>query len=243
MRDADLQALIDTVDVLRLLALRGRQEVREFTRWLVVFGVYMCVNVVVHVLWGRPYWFESLFPAFWLATVPVAGFLLPSLVWPAAAGLTYGAYTWSRSGVITVGVSVLAIALGLIAIYGYGVWTGRYRPARPLKLSIAPKVGWSWSVVMGGMALLQAVLRRHGGLDAGDYAALWGYAAGLGLFISGIMAPGFFVLGVVGIWGIPLLSLWTPQGAYLMHGGLGLLMALYALWLRRTGDHGHSHRP
>ncbi|MCS7312830.1 MAG: hypothetical protein NZ742_07960, partial [Acidobacteria bacterium] len=55
---------------------------------------------------------------------------------------------------------------------------------------------------------------------------------GLGLFISGIMAPGFFALGVVGIFGVPLVSLWTPQGAYLMHGGLGLLMALYAGWLR-----------
>lgn len=240
MKDADLRTLLDTVDVLRLLALRGRQEVREFAWWMVVFGGYMAVNVAVHILWGRPYWFELSFVAFWLATVPVAGFILPSFVWPVAAGLTYGVYAWSRSGVITVGACVLAISLGLMTLYGYGIRTGRYRPARLLKLSIAPKVGWSWGVVMGGMAILQEVLRRHSGLDAGDHVALWGYAAGLGLFISGILAPGFFVLGVVGIFGIPLLSLWTLRGAYLMHGGLGLLMALYALWLRQTGDYGFS---
>jgi hypothetical protein len=51
--------------------------------------------------------------------------------------------------------------------------------------------------------------------------------------MSGILAPGFFVLGVAGVFGVPLVSLWTPQGAYLMEGSLGLGMALYALWLRR----------
>lgn len=233
MKDADLRTLLDTVDVLRLLALRGRQELQEFAWWLVIFGLYTTVNVTAHVLWGRAYWAESLFIALWLATAPVAGFILPLLVWLAAAGLTYEVYVWTRSGILALGTLLGTIVLGIGLLYGYGTRTGRYRPAQPLKLSIAPKVGWSWGVIMGGMALLQEVLERHGGLETGDYVALWGYAIGLGLFVSGILVPGFFVLGIVGIFGIPLVSLWTVRGAYLMYGGLALLMALYAWRLRR----------
>jgi len=77
MKDADLQALLETVDVLRVLAIRGRQELREFTWWWIVFGLYQAGNVWADVLAGRAFWVESLFAAFWLATVPVAGFLGP----------------------------------------------------------------------------------------------------------------------------------------------------------------------
>ncbi len=142
MKNADLRALLDTVDVLRLLTLQGRQEMREFAWWMVVFGLYPAVNVAADVLVGRPFWAESVFLAFWLATIPVAGWLLPSIVWPAAAGLAYGVYVGTRSAGPAVGAVILAITLGLMLLYGYGVRTGRYRPNRPLKLSIGTKVGW-----------------------------------------------------------------------------------------------------
>ncbi|MDW7985368.1 MAG: hypothetical protein RMK16_11925, partial [Acidobacteriota bacterium] len=170
-RDADLQVLLDTVDVLRLLTLRGRQEMRELTWWLVVFGLYPAVNIAADVFGGRSFWVETLFGAFWLATVPVAGWGLASATWAIAAGLTYGAYTIVRNLLGFIGILIAVIALGIFVVHFAAVRTGRYRSAQPFKLSIAPKVGWSWGVIMGGMALLQGVLRYYGNLDAGGYAA------------------------------------------------------------------------
>jgi len=232
-RDIDLRTLVDTVDVLRLLTLRGRRELREFTTYMVVFGLYPAVNIAAHLGLGRAFWLESLLVAFWVVTLPVAGVVLPSVVWAAVVGLTYGTYVGTQSGIATLLVLVAGIFGGMSLLYGYAHWKGRYRPARPWRLSVAPKVGWAWGVVMGGMGLLQGVLERHHGLTGADSVVLWGYAMGVGLFISGIMAPGFFYLGLLGIFGVPLLSLWTVRGAYGLHGLMGLLMALYALWLRR----------
>ena len=58
---------------------------------------------------------------------------------------------------------------------------------------------------------------------------MWGYALGIALFITGIIAPYFFIIGAVAAFGIPLMCMVSLEAGMSLYGFLALLMALYGL--------------
>ena len=221
-----LQELLETVDVLRVIAMKGRSEARPFAVYMVAFGLYAAFNIFSDLLTGRAFWGPTLYIAFFGATAPIVG-LLPSLIlWGIAGALAGAVGLAARSMGWTLAAILLTAAGGIIAAYGIALRRGRLEGMPPLRTALAPKIGWAWGVIMGGMAVLTAGLGQAP-LPPGAITALWGYAIGIGLFISGVMFPFFFPLGLIGIFGVPLLALVAgrPDLAYGMVGILSLAMA------------------
>ncbi len=64
----ELQQLLETVDVLRLLTARGQQEMRHVAPYLIGWGLYGVLNHVLQLVLHRAFWAEGIFLAFAIAT-------------------------------------------------------------------------------------------------------------------------------------------------------------------------------
>ncbi len=230
----ELHELLETVDVLRLLAQRGRQEVRGFSWYMVVWGLYAALNLLAELLLNLSLWIPLLFVAFFFSTLPVAGVLSSFGIWLAVALLSYATYALSHQWVLTLAVVVLGATLGYILAYRIGIQRQRYRPL-PLKVALAPRIGWAWGMVMAGMSivfwnLIQWVPSHHIGAVS---LILWGYALGVGLFLSGLMHPGFFWLGLAALFGIPIATAISPEAGSWAYVLIALAMAVFGGYLYR----------
>jgi len=225
-----LQELLETVDVLRVIAMKGRSEVRHFAFYMVAFGLYTAFNIFSDLLIGRAFWVPTLYLAFFGATAPIAGPLPALILWGIAGAL---AWVVARAVPFTgwiLAAILLTAAGGIIATYGIALRRGRLEGMPPLRTALAPKVGWAWGVIIGGMAMLATGL-GPASLPSGAITALWGYAIGIALFVSGILLPLFFPLGVLSAFGVPFLALFAgrPDLAFALEGALGLVMAAAGL--------------
>lgn len=226
MDEKALQELLETVDVLRVIAMKGRSEIRHFAFYMVAFGLYAAFNIFSDLLIGRAFWAPTLYLAFFGATAPIAGPLPALILWSVAGALAGAAALAAHSIGWILAAILLTAAGGIIAAYAIASRHGRLEGMPPLRTALAPKIGWAWGVIMGGMAVLAAGLGQAP-LPPGAITALWGYAIGIGLFISGVLIPFFFPLGALSAFGIPFLALFAgrPDLAYALEGGLGLAMA------------------
>jgi hypothetical protein len=228
--DQAIQELLNTVDILRLIAMKGQSEARHFAHYMIAFGLYSAFNIFAELLFGRSFWAPTLYVAFWGATAPLAGILPAGLVWAIAGILAAVIWTLTRSPDWTLGAVLLTAAGGIGAVYTVAARRGRLAGMPPLRVAIAPKIGWAWGILMGGMAVLIAGL-SPASLPAGAATALWGYAIGIGLFLSGVLVPLFFPLGLLCAFGVPLLALFAgrPDLAFALEGLMGLAMAVLGL--------------
>jgi hypothetical protein len=105
--DQAIQELLDTVDILRLIAMKGRSEARHFAHYMIAFGLYSAFNIFAELLFGRSFWAPTLYVAFWGATAPLAGILPAGLVWAIAGILAAVIWTLTRSPDWTLGAVLL----------------------------------------------------------------------------------------------------------------------------------------
>ncbi len=236
-RSTDLQSLLETIDVLKLIALKGQKEVREFSRYMMVWGSYAFLTVFTSAILGLNIWLPLLYPAFFLTTAPVAGWGISLIAWIIAGLIVLGVWNLTHIGWLLILVIVLTATLNYIFLYRNAVKKGQVKPI-PFKVMVGPKIGWSWGILMGGMGLVFVTLIQHLPASTPWYflsMTLWGYALGVGLFISGILAPGFFWIGTLGIFGIPLAtSLNTTFGVYLYLVVAALMVGYSAHLYRRA---------
>lgn len=236
-RERQLQELLETVDILKLIAMKGSGEVKAFARYMVVWGLYAAVNIALELLFDLSLWYPLLYLAFFTTTVPVAGWGASALAWLLAAAFSYGVFALTHLGWLTVLAIGLSAALSYGFLYNLGVRKRRYRPF-PLKLSVAPKIGWSWGVLMAGMAIVFFSILKFIPPDQTGRVSiiLWGYALGVGLFISGAIAPGFFLLGILTIFGVPLAASISPTLGVWAYFLAALAMAGYGGFLLKRSD-------
>ncbi len=233
----ELEKLLETVDVLELVTQQGRRELRGFAWYMLLWGLFVAVNLGAELLLHRSLWVWLLYPTFFATTLPVAGFLWSLGVWLVAAAVSLGVAHLTHQVLPVLAAIVLTAALAYLVLYSYGIRTGRYRPL-PLKIALAPRVGWSWGMVMGGMAvvfwsLAQFLPSAHLGTVS---QILWGYAVGVGLLLSGVLHPVFFWIGVLAIFGIPLASAVNPVLGLWAFTLVALVMAGLGLYFWRTGE-------
>ncbi len=231
-----LEEVLETLDLLKLVAMKGQKEIREFSRYMMIWGTYAFLATFTGAILGLNIWLPLLYPAFFLTTAPVAGWGISLLTWVLAGLMVWGLWTLTHLGWLLILAIVLTATLSYFYLYGRAVKKGRVKPI-PFKVMVGPKIGWSWGILMGGMGLVFVTLIQH--LPAStpwDFLSmtLWGYAVGVGLFISGIMAPGFFWIGILGIFGIPLAtSVNTTLGVW-VYLAVAAAMVGYSFYLYRS---------
>lgn len=236
MKEKEIKELLDTIDILKYIAEMGKEEVRRFSHYMIVWGLYGFINVIITLL-TKAYtlWFYTLPLAFFFSTIPVSGFFISLLIW---GTLTF---LWWLAILYKIQLFVISLLIGLTASLGYwlsyyiGIKRGKYKPYR-LKIRIIPKIGWLWGFIMFGTLYIYFLLIKILGPEIiGKMTTiLFAYATGIGLFASGIIIPFFFILGILEALGVPILYYLNPYLGYSVHGIVGLLMAIYGIYITRN---------
>ena len=229
MKEREIQELLDTIDVLKILLKKGADERRGFGWYMVVWGFYGFINIVVAMVFGKLLWTPLIFPALWLTTIPVAGWFLSTVCWGIFAGIVFGlAFFAHVNAWVLFSLVVVGAVFNYIFLYTQAFHKGRIKHLP--KPEITPKIGMFWGLVMASMVILQQLVLGKTGYYGGDLIyGMWGYALGIALFITGIIAPYFFIIGAVAAFGIPLMCMVSLEAGMSFYGFLALLMALYGL--------------
>ena len=225
----DPKEMLETLSGLKLFALRNPAERKHFAGYMTSFGLYIGFNVLCDIFLHKNLWFPTIFIAFFLATLQVTGWIFGLITWSLIGAFCYFLTKFFYG--IPVRLAIFALIFtGIFITYWYGEKKGTLKGLLPLKMSLSGKVGMSWGVIMGGMHVVFLALQKEG-FSQHIATLLYGYATGVGLFISGIIAEGYFLLGIVGILGIPIFYTFNPLWSYILLGLLGWASFLYSLKL------------
>ena len=231
MNREDLQKILKEVDILLLLAERGRMEARFFAWHMFVWGSYVGFNMLWDILSrfiSLPlqgiHWFHTLFLAFFFATLPESGFLR-SLFWIGVYMITLGVYLATHSSIWTVGVLVFMLVLVSFAVY---VPKDRERRGNT-RPTLFGYIGMFWGMMFGSFWWAISLFPEARTMPV---FLLWiTHVFGGGLLASVVLHPGFFLTGLLLIFlGPVLLKLGVVYllGGYALAGwamaGLGLRM-------------------
>ncbi len=239
MEKKEIKDVMETIDVLKMFAERGKQELRGFAIYMIVFGFYIAFNVIFNLTTKKySLWFGTLPLAFFFSTIHVAGFLLPFILWLVVAlGFYLSLYLFKLSFLLSILILLVLSVIVFNFIYGYA-----YRKSgekTQVRYPIVSKIGTLWGIIMAGMTIFYVISAYILGWEnIGPLSTLyWGYATGVGFFISGLIAPFFYILGILEFILVPFIALKSLIFSYAVFGLIGLLMGIYGivLWKNR-GD-------
>jgi hypothetical protein len=156
----ELQQLLETVDVLRLLTARGQQEMRHVAPYLIGWGLYGVLNQVLQLVLHRAFWAEGMFLAFAIATGLLFGVFPTVLYWVGAAVLGIGSlYLFAQQPALVFVVFAVAIFAAMLLSYTTAARQGR--PAEmPFRVSLAQKLGVLWGALTAGSWLFVLAVSR-----------------------------------------------------------------------------------
>lgn len=242
-RHQDIQELLETVSTLKVIAWRRERELPHVSWYFGVWGLYGAVNMLL-ALSGRDLWAELIFPAFFLSTIPVAGFLPSLTVWSLAALITWGGYA-AFGGWVALLLTIVSAVGGVGFLYEYARRKGRFRPGVSLRNALSPWIGWACGFMAAGMALAFNVMAARGALNPEHLGVasllMWGYMTSVMLMLWGVYHPAIFALGVASLFAIPLATLFSSVAGHvtftLVFGAMGLTgFVLFARGRRHDGS-------
>ncbi|GBD07428.1 hypothetical protein HRbin21_01253 [bacterium HR21] len=199
-----LREVLETLDVLHLLLAKGRQELQELAPYLLSFGLYWLLNLGSELVFGRGWWAETLLVPFAVATFLHLRLFVTVLVWLGIGMLVGLLRVWVKDPLVTWGMLFAGIGIAMALVYSLAVHQGRFERG---KLRLGSRIGIIWGLLSAGAWLMTIIGATQQGTSWELLTALWGYAIGSGLVISGILSPILLVIGLLGIFGIPLAAL------------------------------------
>jgi hypothetical protein len=233
----ELQQLLETVDVLRLLTARGQQEMRHVAPYLIGWGLYGVLNQVLQLVLHRAFWAEGMFLAFAIATGLLFGVFPTVLYWVGAAVLGIGSlYLFAQQPALVFVVFAVAIFAAMLLSYTTAARQGRLAEM-PFRVSLAQKLGVLWgALVVGSWLFVLAVARGEPAVSGMWFSAFWAFVVGIGLMATGFLAPPLLWLGILQVLGSALglyLRSWAVlQGVWLVLA-LGMFLVGLLYWVRR----------
>ncbi len=233
----ELQQLLETVDILRLLTVRGQQEMRHVAPYLIGWGLYGVLNQVLGLVLQRAFWAEGIFLAFAVATGMLFGVFPTVLYWIGAAVLGIGSlYLFAQQPMLVFVVFAIAIFAAMLLSYTTAERRGRLA-GMPFRLSLAQKLGVLWGALAAGSWLFTlAVARSEPTVSGMWFWAFWAFVVGIGLVATGFLAPPLLWLGILQVLGSALalyLRSWVVlQGVWLVLA-VGMFLAGLLYWVRR----------
>jgi hypothetical protein len=238
MKEKDIKEILDTIDVLKYIAEKGREEVRQFSHYMIAFGFYIAFNVVLTLITEKYYlWFYTLPLAFFFSSIHIAGLIPAFLTWTIISLIL-----WITVKFLPVTGFLIGVLMGLLAyggyyfLYFYGIKKGKYKPYKA-KIAVVPKIGLLWGFTMFGAIYIYFLgIKIIGHSNMGKITTtLFSYATGIGLFATGIILPFFYILGFIETFLVPVIYYLNPYIGYSLHGIVGFLMGVYGIYITKRG--------
>jgi len=236
MKEKDIKEILDTIDVLKYIAEKGREEVRQFSHYMIAFGFYIAFNVVLTLITGKySLWFYTLPLAFFFSSIHIAGLIPAFSTWTIISLLLWIIVKFLSVPGFLIGFFIGFLALvGYYFLYFYGIKKGKHKPYKT-KTAVVPKIGWLWGFIMFGVIYIYFLgMRMIGSTNMVKITTpLFSYATGIGLFATGIILPFFYILGFIETFLVPVVYHLNPHIGYSLHGIVGFLMGVYGIHITR----------
>ncbi len=230
MKENDMKEILKTIEYLRALTEEGRKEMAHMWNYISTFGFYVFVCSFVGSLFNEwRVWFWALPVAFILSTGPSVGWFRSLFTWIPITGIVVALAYVLKNPMVFVLLVVALVALGFTFLYSKDE---KRRMTR--KFTLAPKIGVFWGILMGGVAVNIFALAHFYGVNQGAlHAILWPFATGVGYLITGFFtSKEFAYLGIVTIFGVPIVFVVNPYWTFLLFGVIGLLIGIVGLRLK-----------
>lgn len=228
MKQEEIRKILGEVDILLLLAERGRMEFHHFAWHMVVWGLYVALNMGWHLLGMKipnlPLhslsWFYTLFIAFFFSTLPSAGWKRSSL-WLIGYVVSVLTYTLTHAKAWTVAAILVFATVAGVWVYGTQQKSTHPRP------SLFAWIGMLWGFLFGAFwwsVALFDVPHTH------TIFSLWiTHVFGAALLASVVLHRGFFWIGLLLLFLGPLLLKMGMVPWMAGYAFTGLMMAFLGL--------------
>ncbi|MDW7997244.1 MAG: hypothetical protein RMJ46_06155, partial [Bacteroidota bacterium] len=147
----EIRDVLEAVEILRLLVTRAREELRSVAPYLVSFGAYSSLNLLLMLLGYRGLWAELLLPTLALATSLKFGPFPTVFLWAAVAAAALGVQWLFQNSLITWSTLFVGIGGTMGAMYVMAERRGRLYEER---LVFSPRIAVGWGMLTAGMWLL-----------------------------------------------------------------------------------------
>lgn len=227
MNKREITEVLETIDILKVIAKRGREEMSHFADYMIAWGAYIFFNLLVEFLFGRGLWIETLFLPPMFAIGMQIGFVRSLLVWIWGYPIMYGTYYLTHNIALTVIVTVVFFVLATLLSYGISGFD-----TKPIRYTLSPYIGITWGVIWASIWYILALFPPQ---NNGEI--LWFiYGAGIGLFITGLLSKVFVIMGLYTLFVLPLVLKFIPHLFSLAYSLVGLGMMLVGLSIRRRNN-------
>jgi len=179
---------------------------------------------------GSGGWVWALPVAFFLSTGPSLGWIKSFLTWVLISAAVVLAASLVKSIVLVIAIVIIGAAIGFNFLYG----TAPQAKEKKKAFTVAPRLGIFWGILMGGTAFNVSCLATVKDVNTDVVQILlWPFATGIGYLITGFFtAREFTVLGLLAIFGVPIVFLVAPSYTYVFFGLIGLAVGLIGIKLR-----------
>ncbi len=221
MERKELDRILETLDVLKMLSAKAYEELSHLADYMIAWGGYVFVNMLLEQFLERGFWIETLFIPPMLAVFRLIGLRKAILIWIWGYVAMYGTFFITRNVFLT--TTVVILAFFVLTYLSYRVANLKEPP-----FHISPYVGITWLVIWMSMFFIMTLFELYDKLNI-----LFTYAIGLGAFITGFLHKYFFYLGIYALFILPVVLKFAPQFFPLGYSLLGLGMLVLGVALKR----------
>lgn len=236
MTEKELNKVYETIDLLKLLSKRGQEEIRHFSHYLIFYGFYIAACILVALLFQTYLWLELLYMTGCLSLLSKKIGLknvIVIILW----GIAFAGFYIVKTTVDSLPFLAVAILLTLSAAYIITMLMRRSCSEdkipffQAFRKYIALKVATIFWVTPAAGGLFNALFYKNM-TGSNIYGAFWAIIYGVCLFASGIIAPGFYIIGLFSLFIIPLLYSFGTIFGLASYGILGCSVACYGIYLK-----------
>jgi len=226
----EVKEILKTLQYIRGLTEQGKKEMAHMWNYIGAFGFYLFVGSFAGVIFNEwRVWVWALPFAFFFSTGPHLGWLKSFITWSVISGIVVLLAKVLSDALLFMFLLIVLAFLGFSFLYG----TLKEHKRRGKAFTVAPRIGAFWGILMGGVAVNIVALSKVPGMDqAAINSILWPFAAGVGYLITGFFtAKEFVYIGLLLIFGSPIVFVVAPQLSFAFLGVIGLLIGILGIKL------------
>ncbi len=237
----NLRDILSEIDVLLFLAKKGKEEAKHFFYQMAVWGAYVSLNMTLGMFFHFDLWFYTLFLAFALSSISffwerersARAIVFPMVVWLLGYPVVFITYFTTHSIPWTVVATILFIFAASAIVYS------RTNLPSQRRTPLAAVVGSTWGVLFGSFWLIAALYLLPDLDRNAEIFQVWiSQMFGAGLFMSGVFHKVFFFLGLIMLFGFPVIYYFSRWWGLVTYDLVALSMALSGLVLYLRYDRG-----
>ncbi|MBC7194287.1 MAG: hypothetical protein H5U37_01320 [Caldisericia bacterium] len=237
INNEELKKILETIDVFKLITLKAEEEKREFARYSLIWGfiiflIFIYYGFKLNFL-GRISWLYIFLLGAFLSTINVSNLLISGITWIITGIITTTVFYISNNYLLFQIIFVILTFLSYSLNYAF---KSKYKKDSfvPLKYSISSKIGITWGIISAGMGFVIISIFNYLSKISINiesiyiFILLFGFISSVGIFISGLVISGFFLVGIIGIFGIPILSIININLSIILASLIFLFASIYS---------------